>query len=80
MIASDEFWTRAEQAIRALDAQPELAAAVQVEVDAFYERHRGLARTRMGEAFIASLVIEKLSNPGASQAPDTATATTQKVA
>lgn len=77
MIASAEFWMRAEQAVRVLNARPEIAATVQAEVDEFYARHAGLERTRLGEAFIAALVIERLSDspawPAAQSSPNPAT-------
>lgn len=67
MNLDDEFFRKAEIALRTLDAQPELAAAVQADVDAFFARYPALHRTRVAEAFIAGLVIDRLSSPADSQ-------------
>lgn len=73
----EAFWSRVEMAVRKLDERPELAAAIQSEVDAFFAKHPAILRTRTAEAFISSLVIERLSAPADSQSAPTQT---QKVA
>lgn len=62
-----EFHERAHQAIRVLGKSelPEIAAR---EVDHFFAKFAALERTRLAEAFITSLVLEKLSAV-ATQAP-----------
>lgn len=77
-LLDDEFFRKAEIALRTLDAQPQLAAAVQAEVDLFFGRYPALQRTRPAEAFITSLVIERLSTAAGSQ--PAAQPKTQKVA
>lgn len=75
MIGDSHFQTRAVQALRALQAQPELLAAVQAETDAFFARYPEIERTILAMAFIAGLFLERFADAAAQP-----TAETKKVA
>ena len=61
MRLDDGFHRRAAAAVAAMMRQPELRAAVSGGVEEFFGKYPGLERTRESEAFIASLIIERLS-------------------
>ena len=76
----DHFDAKALAAIKWLEGQPLLAAAVKAETDAFFARNAGLARTELTTGFIASLVIDRLSAPDDSQSDGASQNQNQKVA
>lgn len=71
MTLTREVEAKAVAALEARRARPQLAAAlleaVPRAVDAFFARYPALNRTRVAEAVITSLVIERLSSPADSQ-------------
>lgn len=60
---------RAAVAVKCLLQQPDLCSRVQAEVDAFFARNPGLARTELTAGFIASLALDDLSAADDSQSP-----------
>lgn len=75
-----EQWARIEGALAAIEADSVLKEAVLREVGAFYDARPHLERTRFGEAFVASLVVEKLSQAADSQSGAGTKPKTEKVA
>lgn len=72
-----EVEARAVVALKAMRAQPALAAQISSEIAAFYERHPYLERTDCGVGFLASLFLDELSTAADSQSAAQPTATKQ---
>lgn len=77
---SSDMEAKAAVAVLALGTQPALAAEVETEVAGFFARHPGLERTPLTEAFITSLVLERLSTPADSPPAAQPKPDTKKVA
>ena len=64
MSFTQEAEARAVIALQSLRGNEALAAAVWAEVNAFFARHPELERTEFATAFIASLVVDQISEGG----------------
>jgi hypothetical protein len=78
--ASEDFDEKARIGLLVLAGSDALAFEVEREVTAFFARNPGSIRTPLAEAFIAGLIIDRLSPDPDSQSASQPKAETPKVA